>query len=278
MSDPSSKDGVQQNNDTLVFCSLLDKTKQEKMKTLAHKASQTFPPCFTNEPQLENILELECTSIEEKELSAKALEKGRNVMKSRSFAPFDSGSTGIIPPGYPLMDDIDFELGGIDGFIILFSCHYIGMFSNPRMKVLFDTRREEDSKSSAMDHGKRIACTLLDLWYGTNHFSSLGRGSNGAFAVAGTHRQAKNCPTRPLSQQTPLPKGSPRASKRFTVNQRDSWVGHICLAAEECETSKEFQTKFGWWLATAVSAYAPFYDEETGELDWMEESPYDTHI
>ena len=160
MSDSPSKDDAQQKNDTLVFSTLLDKNKQEKLKTLANEASQTFPPCFINEPQPENIFDLECTSIEQKELAAKALAKGRNVMKSRSFAPFDSGSTGAIPPGYPSMDDIDFELGGVDGFIILFSCHYIGMFSNPRMKVLFDTWRKEDSKSSAMDHGKRIACTL----------------------------------------------------------------------------------------------------------------------
>ena len=149
------------------------------------------------------------------------------------------------------------------------------MFSNPRMQVLFDTRKDEHSKSSAMDHGKRIASTLLDLWYGTNHFASLGRGFSGALAVSGTHRQAKNCPMRPLSQQLQLPKGGgSRASRRFTVKQRDSWVGHVCLAAEKCGTSEEFQSQFGKWLATAVSAYAPFYDEDSGELDWMEESSY----
>ena len=37
---------------------------------------------------------------------------------------------------------------------------------------------------------------------------------------------------------------------------------------------KEFQTKLGSWLAMTVSAYAPFYNEETGKLDWMEETPY----
>ena len=32
--------------------------------------------------------------------------------------------------------------------------------------------------------------------------------------------------------------------------------------------------RYGLWLAMLVSAYAPFLDEATGKLDWMEESPY----
>jgi len=45
-------------------------------------------------------------------------------------------------------------------------------------------------------------------------------------------------------------------------------------AAEECRTSVAFQEKLGLHLAMTVSAYAPFHDEETGGLDWMEESSY----
>ena len=45
-------------------------------------------------------------------------------------------------------------------------------------------------------------------------------------------------------------------------------------AAEECGASVDFQKKYGLWLAMSVSAYAPFVDEETGKLDWMEESSY----
>ena len=267
-------DAIENQNYTETFA-MEGQIKLEKLKQLANKASKTYPPCFRNEPQEENILDLKCTSNLQKRLAEKALMKGRTVMKSRSCAPTDSGTTGAIPQGYPTMHEIELELGGVDGFFTLFACHYVGMFSNPRMKVLFDTRKEEDAKSSAMDHGKRIASTLLDLWYGSNHFSALGRGLNGTLVVSETHKQAKNCPMRPLSQQLQLPKdGGLRASRRFTVKQRDSWVGHVCLAAEECGTSKEFQSKLGWWLATAVSAYAPFYNEETGELDWMEESPY----
>ena len=148
------------------------------------------------------------------------------------------------------------------------------MIGPPRMQVLFDTRDIKDAETSAMDHGKRIATTLIDLWYGTSYFSSLGRGFSGAFAVVGTHKKAKNCPMRPLSQQQKWPKGGRRGQTRFTVNQRDSWVGHVILASEESGTSKEFQTKLGSWLAMTVSAYAPFYDEENNKLDWMEETPY----
>ena len=46
------------------------------------------------------------------------------------------------------------------------------------------------------------------------------------------------------------------------------------VACELCQTSPEFQKKLGTWLAMTVSAYAPFVDERTGKLDWMEESPY----
>ena len=45
-------------------------------------------------------------------------------------------------------------------------------------------------------------------------------------------------------------------------------------ACEDLETSDAFQEKLGLWLAMTVSAYAPFLDEDSGELDWMEESPY----
>ena len=79
---------------------------------------------------------------------------------------------------------------------------------------------------------------------------------------------------RPRAQQVSLPKGHPRGNRRFTTDQRDTWVGNVMLSCEECGTSEAFQHKLGVWLAMLVSAYAPFVDETTGELDWMEESPY----
>ena len=44
--------------------------------------------------------------------------------------------------------------------------------------------------------------------------------------------------------------------------------------AEDMGASKAFEEKLGQWLATLVSAYAPFYDEDAGRLEWMEETPY----
>ena len=90
----------------------------------------------------------------------------------------------------------------------------------------------------------------------------------------GTHSKAKKCPMRPANQQVAMPKGHPRANRRFTVKQRDTWVGSHMCAAEECGASDAFQQKYGLWLAMLVSAYAPFVDEDTGQLDWMEESFY----
>ena len=36
---------------------------------------------------------------------------------------------------------MDNELGGVDGYFTMFGMHYVGMFANPRMRVLFDTRK-----------------------------------------------------------------------------------------------------------------------------------------
>lgn len=238
--------------------------KLELMTRLAEKAAATFPPAFVNQPQEGNV---------ETEAGNRALEKGRWAHAHRKPAPRDSGSTGAMNPGFPTAAEIDAELGGVDGFFLLFGLHYCNLFANPRMRVLFDTRRN-DTAVNALDHGKRICATLLDETQGTSYFRSLSRGFSGAFAVMGTHAHAKKCPMRPMNQQVALPSGHRKANRRFTTNQRDSWVGSIMMAAEECETSQGFQEKLGLWLAMTVSAYAPFVDETTGQLDWMEESRY----
>jgi len=171
------------------------------------------------------------------------------------------------------MKELDNELGGPDGFFTLCGLHYCNLFANPRMWPLFDTR-DEATAVSAMEHGKRIAATLLDEAHGTRYFASLGRGFSGAFAVMGTHSKAKQCPMRPTSEQVAMPQGHRKANRRFTTDQRDSWVGSHMCAAEECSASEAFQKKCGLWLAMLVSAYAPFVDVATGALDWMEETPY----
>lgn len=201
------------------------------------------------------------------------MEKGQWANAHRNPAPFNSGSSGRFGPGFPSKETLEKELGGQEGLFLVFGLHYVGMFANPRMKVLFDTRHD-DTSVSALDHGKRVAATLLDELHGTRYFASLGRGFSGAFAVMGTHSQAKKCPMHPKAHQVSLPKGHPRGNRRFTTMQRDSWVGHIMCGCEDLGSSQEFQESFGTWLAMTVSAYAPFVDEESGELDWMEEAPY----
>lgn len=237
----------------------------EKIKACAEKASKTFPPAFVNKPYEDPVNTPE---------GDRCLERGRWASANRARAPKDSGRTGQFGPGWPSMKELEDELGGPDGFFTLCGLHYCNLFANPRMFVLFDTR-DKDSAVSAMDHGKRIASTLMDETLNTKYFASLNRGiHSGAWAVMGTHNKAKKCPMRPMSQQRSLPAGHPRGNRRFTTAQRDTWVGSHMCAAEECGASEAFQQKYGLWLAMLVSAYAPFVDEETGKLDWMEESSY----
>ena len=231
---------------------------------LACSRLAAFPPKFTGTPYEGAVATPD---------GDRMLERGRWANKHREPAPKDSGSTGNFGPGWPTMAELDKELGGPDGFFTLCGLHYCNLFANPRMHVLFDTR-DPDTAVSAMDHGKRIAATIMDGTLNTRYFASLGRGFSGAFAVMGTHAKAKKCPMRPTSQQVALPKGHRKANQRFTTDQRDSWVGSHMSAAAECGASEEFQQKYGLWLAMLVSAYAPFVDERTGQLDWMEESKY----
>ena len=244
--------------------SKLSGERLEQMKRCAAKASAAFPPKLPAAP-----FEGAVSTPE----GDRQLERGRWANAHRKPAPRDSGSTGRFGPGWPTAAEYDAELGGADGFFTLCGLHYCNLFANPRMFVLFDSR-DADSAVSAMDHGKRIAATLLDETLGTSYFASLGRGFSGAFSVMGTHSKAKRCPMRPSSQQRELPAGHRKANRRFTTDQRDTWVGSHMCAAEECGASEAFQQKYGLWLAMLVSAYAPFVDERTGQLDWMEESPY----
>ena len=100
----------------------------------------------------------------------RALERGRWANARRKAAPRNSGRTGQIPQGFPTLQgrsrismsvvpllyhlgilnfqELDDELGGVDGYFTMFGMHYVGMFANPRMRVLFDTRRERNSNSN----------------------------------------------------------------------------------------------------------------------------------
>jgi hypothetical protein len=231
---------------------------------LSSKARSSYPPPFQNSPQEGPV---------STPSGDRTLLLGQWAMSRRSKAPKDSGSTGKLGPGFPTMDTIVSELGGVDGFFLMFGLHYCFMFSNPLMNVLFDSRHA-DTAVCALEHGKRVAATLLDEALHTNFYRQLGRGFSGAFAVMGTHNQAKMCPMRPKAQQVDLPLGHRKANRRFTTKQRDTWVGQIMCSAEDLGASKKFVEEWGMWLAMTTSAYAPFFNEDTGELEWMEETPY----
>ena len=130
-----------------------------------------------NKLNLTTVNYQENISEEVKRIARIALERGQDAIKNRKSST-----------GGPTMEEIEKELGGIDGFFTLFGCHYVGMFSNPRMNVLFDTSHKNDANSNALDHGKRVASSLLDLKFGTTYFGSLGRSHHLArVAVQGSH-------------------------------------------------------------------------------------------
>jgi hypothetical protein len=112
------------------------------------------------------------------------------------------------------MQELGDELGGIDGLYVVFGCHYMGMFANPRVHVLFDTG-DESSAANALEHGKRIAATLLDQVHHTREYAKLGRGSSGAFVVMGTHAKAKKCSID--APQEPASGHAKRASSRLAA-------------------------------------------------------------
>ena len=130
-----------------------------------------------NKLKLTTVNYQENISEEVKRIARIALERGQDAIKNRKSST-----------GGPTMEEIEKELGGIDGFFTMFGCHYVGMFSNPRMNVLFDTSHKNDANSNALDHGKRVASSLLDLKFGTTYFGSLGRSHHLArVAVQGSH-------------------------------------------------------------------------------------------
>eukprot|EP00039_Didymoeca_costata_P018195 m.332527 g.332527 ORF g.332527 m.332527 type:complete len:234 (-) comp16957_c0_seq1:691-1392(-) len=206
----------------------------QKYQVLSEKAKQAFPPPFVNKPQ-------DPEAVETPE-GNRALELGSAAMK-RAKAQWRTKP--------PTKEEVVTELGDLECFLLMFGLHYCRMFSDPRMNVLFDTRHA-DTNVSALDHGKRVGAAVLDRWYGTRYFRSLGRGSS-FFAVTPTHQQAKRCPMRPVHHQKAM---------KFTTKQRDTWIGHVTCAAGEMGASQEFQDKLSTALAGNIDIYAPFLQED----------------
>ena len=224
----------------------------KRLEQFAKKASQTFPPKFTGVAQTGSVESVE---------GNRAVITGRIALKTAGYNV--NAESGFTTHDYPTVDMLQRELDGPEGLFTLSGCHYIRMFADPRMNVLFDTRFG-DSAVSALEHGKRVASALLDRWYGTSYFGTLQRDASTAFfQVTPTHRRAKGCPLRPVEHQK---------HKKFTMTQRDAWIGHVICAAEEVGTSKQFQDALGKWLAKNIDVYAPFVDdyEDTKDIQLIE--------
>jgi len=168
-------------------------------------------------------------------------------------APKVLTSTMAIFSAFPFAKErVERELGGLESVFAVFATQYRRMFKDPRMSVLFDTRHD-DTNVSALEHGKRIGSAMLDQWFGTSYFASLGRKySRAAMQIAIGHNRAKGCPMRPRKQ---------RGSRTFTVAQRNTWLGYAWMGAEDVGASKEFCQGMVDWLAGNLGFMGKFQED-----------------
>ena len=138
------------------------------------------------------------------------------------------------------------SMGGKDGVVRLFGFHYRRLFQDPRMSVLFDVSHQ-DSNVSAAAHGERLALALLGRWVGLKDYARL-RGGDLFSNLEGAHQRAKRCPLRSAETR----------GRGFTEDQRDSWLGHVWLAAEEAGNDQKLCDKLAIHLASVIDVYAPF--------------------
>ena len=75
--------------------------------------------------------------------------------------PNHKGVGAFKAPGFPTIEEMNNEIGGVEGLFTIFGLLYVRIFSDPRMQVLIDTRHAH-SNVSAMDQGKRTSSSLLD--------------------------------------------------------------------------------------------------------------------
>ena len=98
---------------------------------------------------------------------------------------------------FPSMQDIENELGGVEGLYTLFSLHYCKMWENPRMVVLFDSRHP-DTNVSAYEHAKRISAVLISRCLrDKSYWDALDRDYDYGTSTNRSHKRAKKCPMRP---------------------------------------------------------------------------------
>ena len=174
-----------------------------------------------------------------------ALKKGREI-KSKNRR---RGFFGVAPPSSEQIESV----GGKPVLLLWFGTFYKRMMSDPRMAVLFDTE-DEEAYVSAAEHGKRLVLALLSRWTGDGEYHRSYHG--GMFhRLSVSHQRAKSCPMRSSNCQ----------HGQFTKDQRDSWLGHLYLAGQECEVPQTMVEGVTNHLATVIGVYGPFREAKPNE-------------
>ena len=173
-----------------------------------------------------------------------ARKKGAEIMELISRR-----SRYILPPSeHELMSNI----GGKDRLLLWFGLFYKRMMEDPRMAVLFDARHEETNVSAAQ-HGRRLALAFWSRWTGDDsYYDEVGADADVFQRLQEGHQRAKKCPMRSKK----LRGGS------FTTAQRDSWLGHLWYAGEECGIQVPVRDGIVQHIATVIDLYGPFVQDD----------------
>ena len=171
----------------------------------------------------------------------KALSKGRKIYDAASKYDYYGMR-------HPSASDINEKIGK-DLMLEWFGMFYRRMMADPRMAVLFDTSHADTNVSAAI-HGERLALALMTQWCGDPGYYKLRgrRGTHMFHVLQVSHQRAKGCPMRSRSLQ----------GRGFTVDQRDSWLGHLWYAGEECSVPSKLRDHIVLHLGTAIGLYGPF--------------------
>ena len=161
---------------------------------------------------------------------------------------FMEKTTYMSPP--PSQQEIEEQLSGVEGIMVLFACQYRRMYQDPLLYVLFDVNHP-DTNVSALEHGTRLGTVIADRMLGGQRWRKLNRGDNLFETLHDTHDRAKSCPMRPRHHQ----------HKGFTVTQRNAWLGHNNAASLEMGCTKKFADKFTSHLASLMGFYGPWIND-----------------
>lgn len=170
-----------------------------------------------------------------------ALRKGSDIYEHVSRR-----SNYILPPS---QDELVTKIGK-EKLLLWFGTFYKRMMEDPRMAVLFDIRSEEANVTAAV-HGKRLALALWSRWTDDDSYSKE-VGPSMFQRLQEGHVRAKRCPMRSKNLR----------GLGFTTAQRDSWLGHLWYAGEECKIPGAMKERIVQHLATLMGLYGPFVNSD----------------